>query len=1035
MFLDFDSLYNECRSQNFIDGKKLYYDDAVKMPVLSLVGGRYTVSGSVREAAGYKPRITFGAQGEVYDYECDCDSFHLTTGPCRHVVALSLAFEEQNPDVKSGKSARLTDATALAIISDYNDLRRKSRNSGDAKATLTPYLDFSGGAALRLSIGKRKTYTVKDVADLVAATKNKEYRRYGVDLELIHTLDNFDELSGRLLTFVCRAAEEKLAMGVNPFRYKDELRLSGGDLDTIATLYENSFIPKNKEELYFVSPFSSPCPLKVMVSETDEGFEITLSDDKAEIVSGKDYDYVISEGKIYRVSKEYVEVFSRFYETLKARAKLFVSRPDMTIFYNGVLVPIARFVPVECPTFDLSSLAAEPLTCSVYISYEIENGLNVELSSSYNGKKIDILSENVREDFVRDWESENAIRSALAEFFPTYPTLRIYEDDEIFAFMSEGVRKLMPYAQVFVESSAKKYEVKRRPRFTVGVRLRSNVLNIDVTAQGYSDEEVKAILGAYVENRRFAKLESGFVDLSDASLALIKRILSHATVSEEGYSLPAYYTPYLNEELSSSLVYSSVDDNFAALVKSLSVANTVDCPAALDKVMRNYQKSGFAWLKSLKNNSFGGILADDMGLGKTLQVLALLLDEKSTCLIVCPTTLVLNWKSEAKKFAPDLKVLVVSGSMEERRKLIATASEYDLVITSYDLIRRDVDLYDTTFTYAIADQAQFIKNPDTKNALSVKRIKSKYRFALTGTPIENHLGELWSIFDFIMPGYLGTYKDYREEYELPVLSGSDSARNKLSRIIKPFVLRRLKSEVLTELPPKTETVFPSPLTGEQKTLYEANLSALRNQVRTDSGNKIEVLSMLMRLRQICCDPSLVYSDYNGNSEKKEACLDIIRRAVDGGHKVLVFSQFTSMLDVLKKRLMSENISFFSLKGDTPKTERLKMVNKFNSDDTKVFLVSLKAGGTGLNLTGADVVIHYDPWWNDSVMNQATDRAYRMGQIKPVQVYKLVLSGSLEEKILELQEAKSSLSSLVVGKSNGLKEIVEYLRQDEKGSEK
>ncbi len=1033
MFLDFDSLYNECRSQNFTDGKRLYYDDAVKMPSASVSDGRFTVSGSVRDDKIYKPRVSFGAQGEVYDYECDCDSFHLATGPCRHVVALSLAFEEQNPDLKSGRTARPTDATALAVISDYNELRRKSlRTDDDIRAELTPYLSLNGGATLRFAIGRRKMYTVKDVADLVAAAKEGAFRRYGVDLELTHTDNNFTSFSSRLLLFVRRAVDEKLAMGVNPFRYKDELRLSGGDIDALFTLYENSFIPKNKEELYFVCPFTASAPLRILALETDDGFEITLSDQRAELIGGRDYDYIVSDDKIYRVSKKYVEVFSRFYETIKARGKLFVSRPDMTIFYNGVLVPLGEFIPIECPSFDLTTLAAEPLSCSVFISYDDARGLYVDLSCKYDDKKIDILAENVREDFVRDWESENAIRAILAEYFPTYPTLALSDDDEIFAFMSEGTKKLLSYAQVYVMSSASKYEVKRRPRFKVGVRLRSDVLRVDVSAEDYDDEEVAAVLSAYAEKRRYVRLSGGYVDLSDASLALIQRILSHADKKDGVYELPAYYTPYLNEELGSGLVYSSVDDNFTALIDSLSGGGEdIECPPQLEGVMRNYQKAGFRWLKSLKNNSFGGILADDMGLGKTLQVLALLVSEKSTCLIICPTTLVLNWKSEAKKFAPSLKVLVVSGSMEERRDLIATAGEYDLVITSYDLIRRDVDLYETSFTYAIADEAQFIKNPDTKNALSVKKVRSKYRFALTGTPIENHLGELWSIFDFIMPGYLGSYRSYRDEYELPLLGGDEAARNKLNRVIKPFVLRRLKSEVLTELPPKTETIFPSPLCGEQKSLYEANFSALRTQARGEKTNKVEILSMLTRLRQICCDPSLVYPDYRGNSEKAEACLDLIRRAVEGGHKVLVFSQFTSMLDVLKKRLLADNISFFTLKGETPKTERLRMVNKFNSDDTKVFLVSLKAGGTGLNLTGADVVIHYDPWWNDSVMNQATDRAYRMGQDKPVQVYKLVLSGSLEEKILELQESKASLSSLVVGKSNGLNEIVEYLKSDEK----
>ena len=444
--------------------------------------------------------------------------------------------------------------------------------------------------------------------------------------------------------------------------------------------------------------------------------------------------------------------------------------------------------------------------------------------------------------------------------------------------------------------------------------------------------------------------------------------------------------------------------------------------------MRNYQKTGYRWLKMLKENGFGGILADDMGLGKSLQVIALLLEEKSNAIIVCPTTLMLNWESEINKFAPSLKVMTVMGGQEERLEQIKKCSDFDIVITSYDLIRRDHELYAShTFDYAIADEAQFIKNPETKNAIAVKKINATHRFALTGTPIENNLGELWSIFDFIMPGYLGSYDSFRDKYEVDIVRGETLATERLKRIVRPFILRRLKAEVLKELPAKTESVISTPLEAKQKEIYEANLALVRDSVRTSPDiSRVVVLSMLTKLRQICCDPSLVYPDYSGNSAKTEACMELVERAVEGGHRILLFSQFTSMLDIIRRQLTERGITHFVLKGDTPKTERLRLVNKFNGGDTKVFLISLKAGGTGLNLTGADVVIHYDPWWNESVMNQATDRAYRIGQTKSVQVYKLVIKDSVEEKIMRLQEKKSALSSSVVGKTNGISDIIELL---------
>ena len=275
--------------------------------------------------------------------------------------------------------------------------------------------------------------------------------------------------------------------------------------------------------------------------------------------------------------------------------------------------------------------------------------------------------------------------------------------------------------------------------------------------------------------------------------------------------------------------------------------------------------------------------------------------------------------------------------------------------------------------------------------------------------------------------YLKNYNSFKDKYESDIVHGDRAATERLKRIVRPFILRRLKADVLKELPAKTESVINSPLEGEQKDVYAANLALVRDSMRvTPDISRVVVLSMLTKLRQICCDPSLVYPDYKGNSAKLEACMELIETATEGGHKILLFSQFTSMLDIIRRRLMEKGISFYVLKGDTPKTERLKLVNKFNENDTKVFLISLKAGGTGINLTGADVVIHYDPWWNESVMNQATDRAYRMGQQKSVQVYKLIVKDSVEEKIMKLQEKKSALSSLVVGKENGIKDIIEIL---------
>ena len=388
--------------------------------------------------------------------------------------------------------------------------------------------------------------------------------------------------------------------------------------------------------------------------------------------------------------------------------------------------------------------------------------------------------------------------------------------------------------------------------------------------------------------------------------------------------------------------------------------------------------------------------------------------------MVSPSSLTLNWQNEARKFTNELKTVVIRGTLQERKRLIEEIENYDLVITSYDLLKRDIELYkekNYTFKYIIADEAQYLKNSNTKNAKAIKEIKAETRYALTGTPIENSLAELWSIFDFIMPGYLFTYRKFKNIYETPIVKEEDEqAMAKLKMLIEPFVLRRNKKEVLTELPEKTVTVLSNEMNEEQQNLYLTYLARAKQEIAEKveidgfENSQMQILAALTRLRQICCHPSLFVEGYNAGSSKLDQCIEIIEEAINGGHKILLFSGYTSMFEIIEKELKKRNIKYFKLTGATKIDERMKMVDEFNENSNiKLFLISLKAGGTGLNLTGADMVIHYDPWWNISTENQATDRAYRIGQKNNVQVYKLITKNSIEEKIYELQEKKAKLA--------------------------
>ena len=540
----------------------------------------------------------------------------------------------------------------------------------------------------------------------------------------------------------------------------------------------------------------------------------------------------------------------------------------------------------------------------------------------------------------------------------------------------------------------------------------------------------------YKLKKKYHRLKDGsFINLQDnENIEFVENItkdidIDYSQIKDQKIKVPLYRSFYLEKILEKNnsirLIRNEGYNNFIDGLDKSKLEEKIELPSRLKVDLRGYQIIGFNWLKTLDEYGLGGILADDMGLGKTVQLLSVIcsyLDnakDRKPSLVVCPSSLALNWQNEIEKFTRDIKSIVIQGSLEERTKNIKEIPKYDIVITSYELLKRDIELYEESnyeFKYIIADEAQYIKNNNTKNAKAIKEIKAETRYALTGTPIENSLSELWSIFDFIMPGYLFSYKKFKELYETAIVKENDEATtNKLKKLINPFVLRRVKKEVLTELPDKTITVLNSTMTDEQQDIYMSYLIKARKNVAEEIAengierSQIKILALLTRLRQICCHPSLFIDNYEGESGKLTQCIEIMKDAIQSDHKILLFSGYTSMFDILEKKLKMENISYLKLTGQTKVSERLSMVDEFNNNnDIKVFLISLKAGGTGLNLTGADMVIHYDPWWNLSAENQATDRTYRIGQKRNVQVYKLITKNSIEEKIYDLQKRKEML---------------------------
>lgn len=618
---------------------------------------------------------------------------------------------------------------------------------------------------------------------------------------------------------------------------------------------------------------------------------------------------------------------------------------------------------------------------------------------------------------------------------PAHPWFLHEDDDRYYALLAKGLNDLSQVGEVLLSDKLRHAKVRSSPSIQMDASVRSGLLDLMVASSDMTPAELAAYLASYQRHQRFVRLSDGDILRVDESAATMASLAEGLGIEAKDLAkgvrdIPANRTLFVDAMAKRAGVHLERNDAFRKIVRDFETIADADfaLPEGLNATLRPYQEEGFKWLCTLGQAGFGGILADDMGLGKTLQLLSFLLrrseqrteGERRPSLVVCPASLVYNWQAEAERFAPSLEVACVVGPKDVRLNIIDDAQEYDLLITSYDLMRRDVeDLAAQEFWCVALDEAQYVKNHNTKAAKAARQLNASVRFALTGTPIENRLSELWSIFDFLMPGVLGSAKSFAQRFSQPIGAGEEGAAERLQALVAPFILRRNKQDVLRDLPGKNESVVVASMSGEQDKLYRARASKLvlslqKQRPEEFAGSRIQVLAELTKLRQVCCDPHLLYQNYRGGSAKLDACMELVRQAVEGDHKVLLFSQFTSMLDVIGERLTKEGVEWLMLTGSTSKEQRRALVQKFQAGEAPVFLISLKAGGTGLNLTAADVVIHFDPWWNLAAQSQATDRAHRIGQKREVSVFKLIAKDTIEERIVAMQEAKNDLAESVLG---------------------
>ena len=1009
--------------EEFSAGRDLEESGAVKVAEEDRGMIRYTIAGTPPQT------VTLTRQLVLH---CSCGVF-LKKGCCRHAVAAWLTADRTKV-IESMMRKR-----APEIAGELTELILKGM-PGEANIHLemTLALPQKAGQELRagLRIGEKKLYVVRDIPAFLAAMDAQETLVLGKDFTWQPEWMRFssdDEGMIRLLKKLCSAQEAGHRSGA-----------AGNRMIALPDPFAEEMLEQLGETPLRVMDQSGkilrcrlvrnvPVPLHFMINLGPRGLQVSgrIPPDLQPVTES--CSWVLTGGNLIRTEAEQGKLIRLLWQNQYEGRCLMEYPLNETERVIGEVLPYLKIRgAVEIGEELRKRLVRLPLKAEVYLDKEGKSVIatvrflygEIELNP-FGAAEKKIALDKGEKLLLRDAEGEHLVLEILANagFRVGKENIRLSGTDAIFDFVGDGVRRLQEVSVVYLSRDFKRM-IPRRPALSGSMRMNGDKLELMLTRDGEPVDEILELIEALSRKRRYFRLRTGeFLDLNDlagwqeAAAGIYEAAVRDGNeLNRDAIVLRAYRAGYLTSMLENSGLKIELDENVTELTETLKNGGGEAAAPALAPgiALRDYQKRGYDWMFALDRMRMGGILADDMGLGKTAQIIALLQTTREagrTSLVVAPTSLTYNWLSEFRKFAPDLSVTVLTGNGTQRAGLIrhfTTHGDMDVVISSYPLIRRDIALMkDYPFRFVILDEAQNIKNAGSVAAQAVKQLQADTRFALTGTPMENGVGELWSLFDFVLPGYLPGYNTFLRKYQ-----DGENAEDLLRRI-HPFLIRRLKQDVLEELPDKMETTLTARMTPEQERIYRASLERLRpriDQLMDEKGGRgrIEVLSAITELREICCHPSLVMSDYRGGSGKEELLIELLPEMIRDGRRVLLFSQFTSMLKLLKRRLEENGFTTLYLDGDTPAGDRLNLTERFNQGEGEIFLISLKAGGYGLNLTGADMVILYDPWWNPATEEQATDRAHRIGQEKKVQVVRLITGETIEEQVVELGNRKRAL---------------------------
>lgn len=977
----------------------------------------------------YKVTITNNGY-KIYDYSCECKQYH-DNHTCKHIAAVLI------DDMENIFESVYVDEYQIskAILKNYNEtdnsLSIKEKLNFDYEFKIDRYITF------KIYVGNNKKYLLSSETkfnNFYSAFLNNEEYSFGKNL--VYSSDKYyiDEIDKKLLDYI--SGYQKYS---NNYYTTSPFILSNREFKTMVSMMNGKPFKVNS---FLVNAIKDGIPTNYSLKKIDGDFKLELLNFDSYNIIDEEYKYVIYNDILCFLNNDESNYLLLLLKN-KLKTLTFKSE-DVNEFNNGLFNRIKNNLVIDEDITEIS-LPVKPIV-KLYFDISYSN-LICNVKFDYKGNVIDYFSDS---NILRDNELEHDVITELFQygFYIKDGKLLIDDEDLIYDFIENILPDLSNKYEVFtskkIDNTKILKKVNTNSNFSIG---QDGILSYSFDIDGIDSSELSSIFSALKSRKKYYKLKNNnVINLNDNSLLELNNLMTDLELdySASNIEIPKYralYIDSLRKEKYKNIKTNSLFDDF---IENFNKYKSVklDLNNEDDKILREYQKEGVKWLKTIYKCDFGGILADEMGLGKSIQTIMFIKDilkenKNSRILIVAPTSLIYNWEHEFEKFGNEIKYVVVADNKQKRKEIFDNRDLYNVFITTYGLIRNDNDEYESmNFELCVIDEAQMIKNYQAGMTKEVKKIKSKCKIALTGTPVENNVTELWSIFDFIMPGYLNSVLKFRERYNIKDVDeeGLDVLK-KLNYQISPFILRRKKVDVAKSLPDKIENNIYIDLPDKQKMLYLNVLNNTKKEmdeiIKTEGfvKSRVKILQLLTKLRQICIDPNVMYENYDGESIKIEELLRIVNEYVLNGHKILIFSSFKRVLERVKKLFNDNSISSYMIDGSVKSSDRMAMVESFNKDNTNCFLITLKAGGTGLNLVGADVVIHLDIWWNPQVENQATDRAHRIGQTKTVHVIKLVTKGTIEEKIVELQEKKKILSDNLIEGNTGSENLSSLSESD------